>query len=66
MKPIHKIFISVLLILLSRYVFEYIDPWLGWLSYLLSAYLLVTSIVKLLKQNHFIDGDNEKQNNQVK
>lgn len=62
MKPIHILFISFLISILSRYVFEYIDPWLGWLSYGISFYLLFSSISKMFK-SYYTDKDKDKDNN---
>ena len=41
--------ISVLLIILSRYVFEYVNPWLGWMSYGGSVYVLYKSLTGIYK-----------------
>lgn len=48
-KPIHMLLISVLLIILSRYVFEYVNPWLGWMSYGGSVYILYKSLTGIYK-----------------
>ncbi len=48
-KPIHMLLISVLLIILSRYVFEYVNPWLGWMSYGGSVYVLYKSLTGIYK-----------------
>lgn len=48
-KPIHMLFVAVLLIILSRYVFEYVNPWLGWMSYGGSVYVLYKSLTGIYK-----------------
>lgn len=48
-KPIHMLLIAVLLIILSRYVFEYVNPWLGWMSYGGSVYVLYKSLTEIYK-----------------
>lgn len=48
-KPIHMLLIAVLLIILSRYVFEYVNPWLGWMSYGGSVYVLYKSLTGIYK-----------------
>lgn len=48
-KPIHMLLISVLMIILSRYVFEYVNPWLGWMSYGGSVYVLYKSLTGIYK-----------------
>ena len=48
-KPIHMLLISVLLIIASRYVFEYVNPWLGWMSYGGSIYVLYKSLTGIYK-----------------
>ena len=48
-KPIHMLLIAVLLIIASRYVFEYVNPWLGWMSYGGSIYVLYKSLTGIYK-----------------
>lgn len=48
-KPIHMLFVAVLMIILSRYVFEYVNPWLGWVSYGGSVYVLYKSLTGIYK-----------------
>ena len=50
-KPFHMIIVSTLMIIMSRYVFEYINPWAGWVSYGLSAYVLYKYVQKLWNHN---------------
>lgn len=49
LNPIHMLLISVLLIIASRYVFEYVNPWLGWMSYGGSVYVLYKSLTGIYK-----------------
>lgn len=58
-KPIHMLLIAVLLIILSRYVFEYVNPWLGWMSYGGSVYVLYKSLTGIYKNYNESKEDEE-------
>lgn len=60
-RPIHVIIISWLMIIASRYVFEYVNPWLGWASYGASIYFLYVSLKKM-SENYNKKKDDETKN----
>ena len=65
-RPIHVIIISWLMIIASRYVFEYVNPWLGWASYGASIYVLYISLKKMCenynKKRNEKNNENEDEN----
>lgn len=61
-----KILILVLVFILglfaSNWIFNHINPWLGWVSYLLTIGLTINYIVKAIKRSEYIDTDKKDKN----